>query len=200
MATPLVASYRIQFPYRSQGRPHSIRTYCRIATLEGVHPLIQVRTGDVGIDWTDAADQFFTRLANVLPAGSTFGTALLQQLVGIVWNPVDSTGAPGSTFSGTAYPATELTAVLRDSTFKKIRVNVLDINAPAPFHSPSEVGVPTTVGHFLDTYNPSASDFDATLDAYNWQVGRSNNFLASNPFAGVTIDLNDRMRRDAGLV
>lgn len=198
MATPLAATYRIHVPYISGGRPHSLRHYCRLAT-SGTHPLIHVRSGDTGIDWRDAATRLAGNISNSLPSGASIGTLLLEQLIGLTWVAVDSASPGTITFSGTLYPATQATCVLRDTAFKKVRAELLDINYPAPAHWP---GVPSGTGtggliNWTTGYTVAAASPD---DPYNWMVGRSNSFLQDNPIAGLTVDLNDRIRRDAGLV
>lgn len=196
MSTPLTASARIHIPYIAQGRAHSLRHYVRIVT-DGAHPLIGVIGSDVGLLWSDAAVRAAFLMHLELPAGSSVGTLVLEKKSGIVWNPVDAI-APGTlTFSGTAFPATQITAVMRDTTFKQIRVEVLDTAVAAPQHYG---GIPSTglMDSWLEHFTLAGQD-DPT-DPYWWVVSRGNNHLQDAPIAGITVDLNDRIRRDAGLV
>jgi hypothetical protein len=194
MSTPLSASYRLEFPYTSAGRPHKIRAYARIATLTPSITL-EARDGATEIDWTLAAAQFADAMSEVMPSGSTFGTVTLQHKTGLVWVPIATT-AVSQSVAGTAMPATQVTMVLRTTTFKKIRWTMLDTNQAAPAHASGVPGSGVIHGTAAFFYNTGSND---PSDPYFWQVGRDNQYLADASFVGWTVDLNDKVRRAAGL-
>jgi hypothetical protein len=195
MATPLTATYRLHIPYISQGRAHVQHQYVRIATLT---PTITLRARDGVTEtlWTDVVDGIVPGIAETLPAGSSFGAVTLENLAGVVWNPIASYTAAAPVVAGTAFPATQLTVVMRTTTFKKIRLQVMDLKYAAPGHWIDRTLAPGGVVGYLSRYDGLVA---SGTDAWFYAVGRDNSYLQTSPFAGITIDLNDKLRRAAGL-
>lgn len=194
MSTVLVASWRITIPYTVTGQNHKVHAYARIATTT---PSFGLRHRDLTtvIPWTDAADQFNRYFGDAfLPAAATWGTVLLEQLVGSLWQP-QATHSVTGTQTGTTIPASQVTVVLRDTTFKKIRLVALDTKYQPPIrwaNLPTGTVIDNNLVEWTGAYTDTASPF-------LWQVGRSNNFLQADPIAGISVDLNDKLRRARGL-
>lgn len=194
MSTILTASWRISVPYTVTGQNHKVHAYARIATTT---PSFALRHRDLStnLDWEDCADQFVRYFADgFLSSAATFGTVLLEQLSGGLWLP-QATHAVSSTQTGTTVPASQVTCVLRDTAFKKIRLVALDTKYQPPL---KWANMPTATV-IDDNLVEWTSDYTDTASPFLWQVGRSNNFLQADPVAGISVDLNDKLRRARGI-
>lgn len=195
MSTPLTASWRITIPYTVSGKAHKHRAYVRIATITPTYTLRQ-RDGTTTMLASLAIDILANKLAIVVPAGSVFGTALLEEYSGGLWLPRYS-HAPtmGTVISGTLAPASQITVVLRDTGFHKIRAIMLDTKFPPPGHW-NDDGTAAGLGGWTDRYGLAGA---SSNDPYYWQVSRGNLYLQDSPWAGITFDLNNKVRRARGL-
>lgn len=194
MATILTATWRATVPYTISGLAHKLHIYAKIATTTPTFS-VRHRNGIDSSDFDDIMDRLASRLTNVLPSGTVIGTCLFEQRSGSIWTPQYSY-LPTDTFSGSLQPATQLTAVLRDTAFKKVRLTVLDTKIAAPAHYPG------LSGGGLDGFIAGWGEAGAVVpeDPWFWAVSRGSNYMLSSPFAGTTMDLNDKIRRARGLV
>lgn len=194
MSTALVASWRVNLPYTVQGKLHRVRQYVRIATTTPTFTL-RHRDGATTLLWSTMATQLASRLSNILPTGAAWGTANLENLVGTLWQ-LNDTAAIAATPAGTWDTCSELTAVLRDTTFKKIRLTMLDTNLTPPQHY-AALGAVADIDNALGGFITGASNVN---DPFYYVVGRSNNYLHASPISGITVTLNAKLRRARGMV
>lgn len=193
MATPLSATWRIKFQYAVDGLEHVLHAYARIGTITPTLTLRQ-RDGVTETLWSDCATGMVGAMSNVLPAAVVWGAQTLEQLSGLVWLPQASAAATAGT-AGTYKPATQITAVLRDTGFHKIRLQVMEGVVAAPSHTP---GIPGS-GFLNALLLPFTVGGSTAGDPYFWMVSRANQYLQDNPVVGTTVDLNDKLRRARGL-
>lgn len=204
MATPLTASYRMNFAYTVSGYTHRLRQYCKAVIVGGAYKLVE-RDGTTQITPQNAADGMGNALDNLFEDNNPSTCAwTLENLSGSAWNPVDSGSATVDSGVATAYvPASQITLVSRDTAFKKVRTIVLESNIRPPYHF-NALGSNTGQLHaFSSTLWAFCLAFDlAAPEVYSpilWVVSRGNNYLADHGFVGVTGDLNDKIRRGRGL-
>jgi hypothetical protein len=198
MSTPLVSSRRITLTYVVLGLSHKHRHYAVNADSGGIRQVLH-RDGTTVISWTDAAQALWDAIRQVLDNTVPAATALLEDRSGTLWLPTASaTLSNAGQVSGVVNIASQITTVLRDTTFKKIRSIVLE-------HDEGYVGHSAT-GHTISSAVTSmVSALDGTVVSpaetpFNWIVGRSENYiLSSGAVAGVTLDSNDRIRRSRGV-
>ncbi len=196
MSQPLLATKRITLNYEVNSVTHKARAYVSGSGvfISGTEA-IDTRVTPSSMRWSDAADGMAAAIGNILPGTGIVGNAILEDLVSGVWVPVD-THATSIVTSGTVVLASQMTLVLNDSAFKKVRVTVLDAAIPLPYHNVSlptaSAALDTTVGE----YGPAHA---GTFAPYLWQKSRGNRFLAVGPLVGVTGDFNDKLRRRRGL-
>jgi hypothetical protein len=195
MAQPLVATSRITIPYTVDGQPHKARAYCsQSGVVVGGFIQIDSRITPSAIGWNDATMQWQSRLQQILPNTTVFGAALLEERSGVVWNPLDVLALTGTGTNSTK-PASQITTVLRDAAFFKVKAVLLDTNQQPTNH----YGSPVTGVTDLDTYLVGYSASIIPEDPFYWQKSRGDRFLISSPFVGLTTDFNDRVRRARGL-
>lgn len=197
MATPLSALGRIVFPYTISGLTHVFHAYVRNPQVTGGQWKINTRATDANdLNWEDAADALEATLANNMPTGATAGTAILQTRTGSLWLPQSFHTVPTWSPGASSKPAVQVTIVLRDINFKKIKVVVLEGIEPAPEHETSPAGGTTNLQNLVKQF---LSTFTVTNAPYNWMVGRGNQYINTAGFVGTTITLNRKVRRARGL-
>ena len=197
MATPLSALGRITQPYTINGITHKARVYVRNPQLVGSVWMINSRTTDANdVVWTDAALAWAQSIGSVTPTAGTFGTALLETRSGSVWTTVDTYTPTVTTQTGSTNVAGQITLVLRDVLFHKVKVVVMEGNETYPQHLVSPTGGDSTFDGFINEYLPT---FAGTTPLYKWLVGRGNQYLSTAPFVGATVTLNRKIRRRRGL-
>ena len=197
MSQPLVATGRLKVQITVNSLIHTLHAYVRNIQTAGSSFNINSRATDSNdLDWKDAAEGWFESLTYAAPAGITASDITLEQLVSLVWTPLATFTPTVSNESGTALPAGQITLVLRDKLFKKVKVLFLEGNQGAPQHWNSPTGGNAAMQNFTKQW---LSTFTVTHAPYNWQVGRSNQFLAASPFVGYTVALNRKLRRRRGL-
>lgn len=197
MATPLSATGRIVLPYTVDGQVHQWHAYVRNPTVTGSTYNINTRTTDSNdLDWLAAADGMAATLSKFVSSATAFGSALLQLRSGSVFNTVAAkTVTNGSAVSG-YNKASQLSIVMRDTLFRKVKVILLEGIFSPPFHAPGyptgDTGVDGLVKEFTSAHTVTAAP-------YIWLVGRGNGYLNTSPVLGVTIALNRKVRRNRGL-
>jgi len=197
MTPPLVAASRIVLPININGLVHKLRVYARNATLVGTDWMINTRETDANdLAWADAVADLAAAVSFLLPTTASANAAILEKRTGDLWNPVDFVVVPLPNKGGTSVAASQITLVMRDTTFYKVKVVVMEGIIDGPGRYPS---FDTLTGALLNM----ASEWDDThtLDnaPWRWQVGRDNEYLLDNPFVGLTITFNRKMRRARGL-
>jgi len=200
MATTLAALGRITISYQVDTVfTHKLRAYVRNPQLVGSAWLINSRTTDANdTPWETAANGLAETLSYLLGTGATFGAALLETRSGSVWQPRSTVAITATNHaSGTLWPASQFTLVLRDNVFRKVKVVVLDANYGSLAHSTDPLAGPAVSDNFNTQFTASAS---VTGNPYAWMVGRGNAFLAVSPIVSWTSATNRKMRRARGLV
>lgn len=199
MSVPLTSTHRIRLEYTVAGKLHNIRHYVRGATLTGGNYNINSRTLDENdVLWEDAALGLANSVIYAFSTDITIGTAYLEARTGTLWNVVAvATVSPEANASGTsAFVGWQQTLVLRDKTFKKVKVIILEGNYGTLKHSVSLSGIPTAQQSFAKQYT---SSFTVTHPPFEWMVSRGNQYLDDASFVGYTNTSNRRVRRSRGL-
>lgn len=199
MAQPLLATGRIVFLYTVQGIQHHSIAYVRGLTQVGGVWQHNSRTLDANDQiWTDSVNGFFSSLSYLYSGSWSADAALLQQLSGTVWNPLDSatfTGTNHSTGSGWA-SGLQSTLTLRDSAFKKMRVIAMEANFPGAYKS-------TSTNYFGDGRDDFIKQWTASNTVahapYIWQVSRGNRYTAAVSLISYVQAYNRKIRRARGI-
>lgn len=199
MSVALAATARIAIAYVVDGLHHVIHHYCAYNLVLGVPQLVD-RDGITTILWTLAAGDLWSVAKGMFTAASvpSVPTATLESRSGALWNPVAVTSLVGiGTHGGTYNKASELTFVLRDTLFKKVRVNWLEGAFGYVGHSATGTGIEASVDGMANMYNGANAGAN---DPYRWVKSRGDRFLApTGVIAGGTLDLNDKLKRARGL-
>jgi hypothetical protein len=198
MSQPLVATSRLVAKYVVSGLTHTLRMYMAYNDVLGQHQMVD-RDGITTVLWTLGGQYVWDKIRAMLDATLVPNPATLelQQRSGTLWNPIDFAALTGAGSGGGFSPALQQTWVLRDIAFKKIRFEVLEGVYQYNYHSNTGVGLnaaETAVTSML-------SGADASANApYRWMKSRGDRFiLASGAIAGLTHDLNDKLKRARGI-
>jgi len=196
MSVPLAAFYRIELEFTVEGIAHKTRAYChRGADIAGV-PTVTARDTVTDGVWTDRAQGYWDALKQVYASEVTAPQAQFQHFVSGAWNPVDVaalTGAGAGT--GSTSPANQLTMTLRDTSFDKVRVVLLETIGGYLGKATTAVGLSGNLGNLSARYTSSHAAAD---DPFNWQQSRGARYLALSPFVSIVFDTNNKMRRARG--
>jgi hypothetical protein len=199
MSEPLAATARIELTYTILNFQHRLRHYCAYNDVLGQHQLVD-RDGITTILWTVAAQYWWDKLRPLLENATWFTPpqAQLQHRDGAIWNPIDFATLTGTESSGQlTYQASQATLVLRDSAFKKIRVLALEHTGGYAFHSQSGQGPNQAFTEWTNAYSGADTSANAM---YRWVKSRGDRFiLGTGNVAGLTFDLNDKLKRARGL-
>lgn len=196
MTTTLTATHRIFTQWINDGIIHDSIAYCERGTDIAGIPYLKDRDGVTELPWTDAIAQLRVALQSVV--GNTFAglSHQLEERSGSLWFPV-AFGTTLALSGGPAQPASQFTLVLRDTSFLKIRVTLLECIHGYVGHSNTGLGINGAIDDFVGNYNGDGGGSDMP---YRWQKSRGNNFiLGVGSVAGGTLDLNDKMKRRRGL-
>lgn len=197
MPSTLTATHRIVAKWQNTGLEHVARAYCKRGTpIVGIEQVVH-RDGSSPIPITDAYQGMFNALSAIVADTDADISFSLEERTGLLWNPLDFGSIPPIT-GRTLVPASQFTLVLRDTAFVKIRVVVLETAEQYVGHSASGTGINANTNDFVNSYNNVSM---SGIEPYFWQKSLVDNYiLASGSVAGGTYDLNDRAKRDRGLV
>lgn len=197
MSSPLVATARIDLQYTVSTLPHHFRAYVKDLTVAGSSWTVAQRPSlGAAIDWADAAQGIWDTIRALMPVGSTADSATLQSRSGTIWTPLASYSPTGAVSANTYSPAQQMTLTLRDTGFKKVRVIFLEQTFAIPIHYPSYGGLSGDVLTFAKQFTTNRT---VTNAPFEWQVSRSEDYLADFSFVALTTDLNDKVRRARNL-
>lgn len=200
MATPLSATYRITAVSNVLGIDHKIRAYVK-STGAVVSGTTQIIYRDASThDWTVAITQMIKRIYAYYGTDNTDPSlpAQLEQFGGGVWNPVEFATLTESAPSGTLLPATETLITVRDTAFKKIRVDILETKIGPSTRIGSDPG--GSLGVVWKAWAGGNVDSGNTDDPFHWQVSRGNDYIAATGgVVGIVNGYNDKMRRARGM-
>lgn len=197
MASPLLATHRATVEYIVAGQRHTYHAYCQLApVLLGVYSVFD-RDGIATI----AFDTLAQTLWDIIRIGynNAMGppTVHLDELVSGVWVPIHfTTVVGGGSAADPTQFASQLTVVLRDRLFRKLRVEWMEMKFGYAGHTNIATGLGAQIQSIVEAYTTGT----LATGPYRWQVSRSNQYIAdSGPLAGVTEGYNNRIRRDRGL-
>jgi hypothetical protein len=199
MSQPLLATFRMVINYRVAGVNHAWRGYCFAPTPTVGAPDILQRDGVSVLDWTDAANYSWDQMRTLYNTGSIDSAqAVLEQFADPVWNPISfHTLTGGGASSASQKNAQQITYVLRDTAFFKLRFILLETVQGYTGHVGTGYGLGTDQNSFTEKLDGTETNVNAF---WNWQKSRGNRyFLASGTVAGLTFDLNDKLKRRRGL-
>jgi hypothetical protein len=191
--TPIVATHRVSFKYRTDGLVHVIQAYCDALPLGvGAGHTLVTRTL-TSILAATAFSNFATQLAATLLTTDTVDDWTLEQYSGGSYIPVE-TGALGLAGSQVAAgtPFSRITGFYRTTTFKPVKAIVICGTYFTPLHeNPTALPNPFKAW-WISWYGVTSADIGW------WAEARDASFLASNTF--ITGSLDRKSRRRAGLV
>lgn len=198
MSQTLISTARMQLSYTIAGLQHKLNLYVKNATPSGGTYDIDVRPSVGGVITFDhAADGIADVLEELMPSGATLDSVALQLLTGSIWNSVYFANPSMTPSANTYVKAQQVTLVLRDTSFFKVKVITLEQTFPLPVHYSSYAALG---GDTLNYVKEFTGNNTVTYPPFNWVVSRGERFLADGPFVGLTTDLNDKVRRARGLV
>jgi len=194
MSQALVATHRITQPYTVSGVQHKIRYYVKRDLGVVTPPYFIINRAATSMNWTLVAEQFAFRMGYMSQA--SWGPAVLEELSGTLWLPLDVYQPTGQSAGGSVQVATQTTMVLRDTAFKNFHVVFMEQTQAAPYHNIAPFALGTSQGNMQHGWLSDGADIH---DPYQFQVSRGNRYLATSPFIGYTIALNRKVRRRRGL-
>lgn len=197
MATPLSAIHRLTLNYNVAGFSHVLRAYCaRGADVSGV-PQLLARDAVSLVSVPSAAQGLWDLIREVHPSGTLAATGFFEARSGLVWNPIIGLTPTGAGTGGAATLAQQETITVRDANFNKIKVVIMESDQGYIGHSASGLGINSEVDDQITRLNGTDTDANAP---FNWMKSRGNAYIsATSPIAGVTMDLNDKLKRRRGL-
>ena len=198
MAQPLLATARLQFLYQVSGLNHHLNMYMAYNDVLGQHQMVD-RDGITTVLWTLGAQYAWDKLRALFSAASLPAAASvsLLQRSGSLWNLIDVATLTGiGSYPGAVALANQATWVLRDTAFKKLRFVLLETVFGYVGHWNNGVSADGSLNaatHMLD-------GVDANANApYRWMKSRGDRFLAAaGVVSGLTLDLNDKLKRARG--
>lgn len=196
MPTTLAALGRIVVQYQTGGVNHRHVAYVRNPQTGGSTYKINTRASDANdLDWEDASDGLTNIIANAIATGAVFGSSLLQERSGTIWNTV-STHTISDTPSGGSYIAgSQIVVSLRDTAFRRVKVVLEDSAEAAPQRSISPTGGDSHMDNLISGYLSTHSNPN---DPFAWIVGRANAYLNLGPFISFSVDINRKVKRAHG--
>ena len=199
MSQPLLATGRIVFLYTVQGIQHHSVAYIRGLAQVGSVWQHNSRALDANDQvWTDSVNGFFESMSYLYSSAWTAGAALLQQLSGTVWNPMDTASFTGTNHSASTGWASGLqsTLTLRDTAFKKMRMIAMEAN----YHGANKSTATNYFGDARDSFIKQwTASYTVTNAPYIWQVSRGNRYMATTPLISYVQAYNRKIRRARGI-
>lgn len=197
MSQPLIATDRIRLTYIIDGLPHECRHYVHVQDSAGVDSTLAHRGGGSGVLWTDDVQFLWDVWRSIVHSGTTSADVLLEHYDSGAWFPTAGYTATGAGSQSVYNKASQITMVLRDQFFNKVRVTWLEANQGYAGHDVDGSGL-TTALHNINLAYTTSTDTNAP---YNWIRSRSDILVANTGGAvGVTLDRNYKLKRDRGLV
>jgi hypothetical protein len=198
MAQPLIATFRMVITPLVHSFSHKIRVY--VDSTDIVAPFQLINRDSTTVSFQLAVQGFWDAIRRGYLAATTGAatTAVLEQRIGTAWIPVEFatlTGNGQSTETGTEY-GQQTTITLRDATFKKVKVVMLE--TPEPFNNRG-----TSVAN-TNSAGGVAQEFTAahtvTNPPFDYVVGRSAQYLANTgTFVAWVSSSNRKVRRARGI-
>lgn len=200
MATPLLATHRVDVPYIVPGLPeHHMRILCN-AVPDGSFTdgwALVDRTG-AHIDFADAMSYLMPLFVPLFANDSTIGDPQLQQFVAGAY-PTVATGTGGGTGTSTIPGLfAQQTSITFHSTtlLENLRIQVMEAShAYVDYYGKflTEASIPATVlrnfvGGFTDTAGAHAM--------YKWTRNRGASFIQA--LLSTVFDQNERLKRERG--
>jgi hypothetical protein len=200
MSNPIVAGYRIDFSYTVLGRSHHRREYCELQA-SGTDPTgYQVLQRDLTTvtGASVAIDDYWTMLSDSYKAGDTvIGNALLEQRSGGVWLPLASYLSTIGLSTTPTWVASQLTITLRDTAFHKVRAIFLE----GGFTPGGKTTTPVFgFANCTNVMKGFVGTLAGSVNPFLWVKSRSDLYLAVSPLVSGVSDLNDKVRRRAGVI
>src|SRR5207248_2623989 len=146
----IVPTSRVHLPYTVDGEDHDFHIYCE--TVAGGPPFSLVGWGIAGNPtFQDAAASMNLAMYHMWHTGdTTFADILLEQFDGSAWNPIEGyTPAVQPDSSSSLKLATQVTVVLRDDQFRKVRPVLMETIYINPLHVTSQSVLPTALQAFV---------------------------------------------------
>lgn len=198
MSQPLLATARLQLLYQVSGFNHRLNTYMAYNDVLGQHQMVD-RDGITTVLWTLGAQYLWDKFRSLYSAASLPAPASVSlfQRSGSLWNLIDVAALTGvGTSTGAVALANQYTWVLRDLAFKKLRFLSLENVYGYVGHWNNGITPDTSTNNMTNAL--SGADTNANAP-YRWMKSRGDRFLAATGVvAGLTLDLNDKLKRARG--
>jgi hypothetical protein len=199
MSTPLTATAKISFSYRVMGLVHRLDTYMAYNDVLGQHQMVD-RDGVTTVLWTLGAQYLWDKMRVLFHPTNVPSPAAISlfQRSGSFWNLIDVANLTGVGSGGDITGAGwQLTWVLRDTAFKKLRFIMLETLFASLDHTPTGESGQGNIEACTDMLD--GEDVNASAP-YRWMKSRGDRFLAATGVvAGLTSTTNQRIRRARGL-
>jgi len=196
MPPQAVNSGRIKIPYSPSTVSHVFQMM--VGTITGSSPGFQIpKRPDIGGtgDWRDAASDLADALSNILPTGTTTGSAILERFDGLAYQPISTVAVTLPNLNGGAFGATGATATFHDDEFHIVKPVVFDVNVAAPFRFLTPAGGNANFDAWLLEW---IATFTLTDAPYIYAQSSWGEFLREDGFIACTNDLNDLQRKRWG--
>jgi hypothetical protein len=193
--TPIGATHRLDFQVSVPGaKPHHFRIYCNaqssIADPSGFDVLDVIGHGFTGA--TDAVEQVYTIIKPLYATTVTIGGIVLEQYAGGAWAFKANVGSSGpGTNTGAYQIAQQMTYVFRTTGNKKAKLVLMETSFPYIGHTVDLAGTGVDVlvaQEFLNTAHGHVG---------SWAESRGAGPMAG--FVSITLDSNDKIRRERGV-
>ncbi|SRR6266496_2331657 len=197
MSQPLIATHRVTVTYVVHGLAHKFSAYASASLVLGVWSLAD-RDGIVALNWTACAQALWDAIRAILDNTTPAASAILEERSGLLWTLTDTFALSGIGQQTPAYsPACQLSIILRDTAFLKIRALILEASEPYVGHSADGTGINSGITNTVAFWTGANT---GAQNPYRWQKSRGNRFIkATGMVAGATLDLNDKLKRARGL-
>ncbi len=199
MSQPLLATARLEFLYVVNSFNHRLNTYMAYNDVLGQHQMND-RDGITTVLWTLGAQYLWDKVRGVYSAAGLPAAAQVSLFSrsGSIWNLIDVAALTGiGSGSGTVALANQSTWVVRDTAFKKIRFVLLEDLYGYAFHVQNGISGSAPLDDVTKMINGTDTNASAP---FRWMKSRGDRFIAATgSIAGLTQDLNDRLKRARGL-
>lgn len=198
MSTPLAATARVAFHYRVNTIEHTYHAYVRNLQLVAGEYMINSRTLDENdLPWAVASVGSALAISKLIGDTTVGGITELQRLDGVQWVTIathtpDAMGSPGVA----AVNSSQVTLTLRTKNNHKLRVTVMETREGVPQKILNPTAGDAAFDNFIKEFT---SSYTAPQSPYVWQVGRDDQFLATDPFIRASVYLNRKLVRRRGV-
>lgn len=201
MATPLVATHRVNIAYAVPGaRPHQLRMLCSAVPdaldLSG-YSVLGRAPGNIGFHLAMA--YLMPLLKLVLTHDTSITDPVLEKYVSGAYVPVTTDASGGAGTPVTTAQVTNQTSISLRSTVgtERLRIQLMEPASTQSANLGRYEAVSTIPFADMKNWAGAFTDTASAVSAWQWVQNRGANYISS--FIALVFDTNDRLRRDRGL-